>query len=90
MVCAEDALGTAKRLYLIVGGFAGAWYWSSSENDNNNAWNQNFGSGDQNNNNKNNTNAVRAVRDFKQSDLSLTLQSVGLFFSLFSTEGRGL
>jgi len=41
-------------------------YWSSTENDTNNAWNQNFNNGNQNNNNKNNTLAVRAVRGFKQ------------------------
>jgi len=41
--------------------------WSSSQNNANNAWNQNFGSGSQNNNNnKNNTNSVRAVRGFTQ------------------------
>ena len=36
----------------VVGGFANDNYWSSSENDSNNAWNQNF-------NNKNNTLRVR-------------------------------
>jgi hypothetical protein len=41
--------------------------WSSSENNNNNAWNQRFSDGNQNNNNKTNTNSVRAVRDFTQS-----------------------
>jgi len=40
--------------------------WSSSQNNNNNAWNQNFNNGNQNNNNKNNTNSVRAVRGFTQ------------------------
>jgi hypothetical protein len=30
--------------------------WSSSQNNINNAWNQNFNNGNQNNNNKNNTN----------------------------------
>ena len=50
-----------------VGGFASASYWSSTENNNNNAWNQNFNNGNQNNNNKNNTNYVRAIRDFKQT-----------------------
>jgi hypothetical protein len=43
--------------------------WSSSENNNNNAWNQNFSDGNQNNNNKNNTNSVRAVRGFTQDHL---------------------
>jgi hypothetical protein len=51
----------------VVGGFADNNYWSSSENDNNNAWNQNFNNGDQNTNDKNNTLYVRAVRDFKQN-----------------------
>ena len=40
-------------------------YWSSSENDATNAWNQNFNSGNpgnQNNNTKTNSNYVRAVR----------------------------
>lgn len=36
-------------------------YWSSSENNSNNAWNVNFSGGNSNNNNKNNTNRVRAV-----------------------------
>ena len=47
-----------------VSGFAGGNYWSSTENNNNNAWKQNFNNGNQNNNNKNNTNYVRAVRAF--------------------------
>ena len=50
-----------------VGGFASAYYWSSTEYNNNNAWKQNFDNGNHNNNNKNNTNRVRAVRDFKQT-----------------------
>ena len=48
-----------------VGGFASAYYWSYTENNNNNAWKQNFDNGNQNNNNKNNTNYVRAVRAFQ-------------------------
>ena len=52
-----------------VGGFASAYYWSSTEYNNNNAWKQNFDNGNQNNNNKNNTNRVRAVRDFKQASV---------------------
>jgi len=47
-----------------VGGFSTDNYWSSSENDDNNAWNQNFNNGNQNNDNKNNTNYVRPVRGF--------------------------
>jgi len=51
-----------------VGGFASNNYWSSSQNNSNNAWNQNFDNGNQNdNNNKNNTLRVRAVRGFKQT-----------------------
>jgi hypothetical protein len=41
--------------------------WSSSQNNNNNAWIQNFSDGRQNDNNKNNTNRVRAVRGFTQT-----------------------
>ena len=43
--------------------------WSSSQNNNNNAWNQNFGNGNRNNNNKNNENSVRAVRGFTQTQI---------------------
>jgi hypothetical protein len=49
--------------------------WSSSENNNNNAWNQRFSDGNQNNNNKTNTNSVRAVRDFAQSYVQEALES---------------
>lgn len=44
-------------------------YWSSTENNSNNAYKVNFGNGNTNNNNKNNSNCVRAVRDFWQIDL---------------------
>ncbi len=54
-------------LSYVVGGFANDNYWSSTEYDANNAWNQNFNNGNQNNTNKNNTFRVRAVRGFKQS-----------------------
>jgi hypothetical protein len=37
-------------------------YWSSTENDASNAWNQNFNNGNQGNNNKDNSYRVRAVR----------------------------
>ncbi len=58
-----------KTTLEAIAGFAGFsnYYWSSTENDNNNAWKQNFNNGNQNNNNKNNTNRVRAVRGFKQT-----------------------
>ena len=51
---------------IAVGGFVDNNYWSSSEYDANNAWNQNFNNGNQNNNNKNNTNYVRPVRGFQR------------------------
>ena len=44
-----------------LGGFAAENYWSSSETNSNNAWNQNCSTGNQNNN-KDNTNRVRAAR----------------------------
>ena len=52
---------------LGLGGFGGSWYWSSSQNNINNAWNQNFSDGNQNNNNTNNDNSVRAVRALERS-----------------------
>jgi hypothetical protein len=47
-----------------VGNFAQNFYWSSSEDDNGNAWTQYFFNGVQNSNNKNFTDYVRAVRAF--------------------------
>ena len=60
-----------------VGGFASAFYWSSTENNNNNAWKQNF-------NNKNNTNRVRAIRDFKQTIFSENLSASAKALIVFS------
>jgi hypothetical protein len=54
-------------LYLqqtVVGGFASNYYWSSTEGDNYDAWDQYFGNGAQYNTSKYNTNYVRAVRAF--------------------------
>jgi hypothetical protein len=54
-------------LYLqktAVGGFASAYYWSSTENDLNSAWTQNFGNGSQDYDYKDYANRVRAVRAF--------------------------
>ena len=54
-------------LYLqktAVGGFASAYYWSSTEGHNGNAWTQDFGDGFQLNNGKLATHRVRAVRAF--------------------------
>ena len=62
-------LPTREELHLIwlnkdsIGGFAAAYYWSSSEGNNGNAWGQHFYNGNQGGNNKNDTNYVRAVRD---------------------------
>ena len=47
-----------------IGGFSAATYWSSSENDDNYAWNQYFTNGSQTNLNKNFTYSVRPVRAF--------------------------
>jgi uncharacterized protein (TIGR02145 family) len=52
----------------------GNW-WSSTENNTNNAWKQNFNNGNLNNNNKNNNNYVRAVRGFKQNNKRLKFSS---------------
>ena len=49
---------------ITVGGFASAFYWSSSEDGVNNAWGQYFGDGYQLNITKNFTDYVRAVRAF--------------------------
>lgn len=46
----------------IRSNFANDYYWSSSEDDSNYAWNQNFDNGYQNNYSKNVTLPVRAVR----------------------------
>jgi len=62
-------LPTREELHVMwlhrahVGGFAAAYYWSSSEYNINSAWGQNFDNGLQYNNFKNYTYYVRAVRD---------------------------
>ena len=48
-----------------IGGFAAAYYWSSSELNVNYAWFQYFFNGNQNYNGKANPYYVRAVRDLK-------------------------
>lgn len=53
----------------IRGGFASNFYWSSSEDDSNNAWSQNFNYGYQSNYDKYNTLPVRAVRAIKVEGL---------------------
>ena len=47
-----------------VGGFANYSYWSSTEKDSNNAWDQDFNPGNQNSYYKTNPDPVRAVRAF--------------------------
>jgi len=47
-----------------LGGFASFYYWSSTENGNNDAWVQDFNFGVQNLGNKGATGIVRAVRAF--------------------------
>ena len=54
-------LGFHQYTSETYGGFSDDNYWSSSENNANNAWNQNFNNGNQNNNNRNNENRVRPV-----------------------------
>ena len=61
---AKDEL---NKLYLqksAVGGFASAYYWSSTEYDTNHAWNQPFDNGAQTYTNKYATYYVRAIRAF--------------------------
>ena len=56
-----------NKLYLnrvAVGGFASAYYWSSTESSSGNAWLQYFVNGAQYNPNKNATYRVRAIRAF--------------------------
>ena len=56
-----------NKLYInksAIGGFASAFYWSSSENNSTSAWYQNFTSGIQSNVTKNLPPYVRAVRAF--------------------------
>jgi hypothetical protein len=63
-------LPTRNELILLfsqrttVGGFASAYYWSSSEDDINDAWSQNFANGSRYNTSKGNAYLVRAVRAF--------------------------
>jgi hypothetical protein len=69
----EIRAAICESLIKTAGGFnAGNYYWSSTENNTNNAWNQNFSNGTQNNNNKTNTNYVRCVRRLSHRD-ALTL-----------------
>lgn len=60
----KDELNLLYQQQSVVGGFASNFYWSSSESDDYNAWNQHFGTGYQYYFYKNFTLAVRAVRAF--------------------------
>jgi hypothetical protein len=51
-------------LFIMLGGFSSGYYWSSTENDNNNAWKQNFNNGSQHNYDTDDSDDVRAVRAF--------------------------
>jgi len=56
-----------NQLYLnnvAIGGFTLSYYWSSSEYSVNNAWRQNFGSGNNDNENKDYGISVRCIRSF--------------------------
>ena len=61
-------LPTREELHLMwvnkdsIGGFAVAYYWSSSEGSNYDAWTQDFNDGYQGNDDKYNSYYVRAVR----------------------------
>ena len=65
-------LPTKEELHLMwlnrdnIGGFAAAYYWSSSEFGNNSAWFQDFLFGYQSTSHKVNPGYVRAVRDVKR------------------------
>jgi hypothetical protein len=59
-----DELNVLYSNRIAVAGFAKAYYWTSTETNNSNAWNQNFGTGAQLNTNKNGSYCVRAIRAF--------------------------
>jgi len=60
----QNELNELYKNKVVVGGFAGAWYWGSSENVYGHAWDQDFGSGDQYDYDKYYPGTVRAVRAF--------------------------
>jgi hypothetical protein len=62
----QDELNQLYTQRAVVGGFAAGDYWSSSQDDANNAWVQHFGDGDQDNDDKSDslTIDVRPVRAF--------------------------
>ncbi|MBK6346529.1 MAG: DUF1566 domain-containing protein [Bacteroidales bacterium] len=60
----KDELNMLYINRIAIGGFAGTYYWSSTEYDNDTAWIQFFGNGFQVNGGKNFTAYVCAVRAF--------------------------
>jgi Protein of unknown function (DUF1566) len=61
----KDELNQMYLQKTVIGGFAGSFYWSSSESSADNAWLQNFGTGTQSAVSKSSgTTKVRAVRAF--------------------------
>jgi hypothetical protein len=60
----KDELNQMYLQRVVIGGFASAGYWSSSEGDADVAWFQNFGNGYQAGYSKNFGHRVRAVRAF--------------------------
>ena len=60
----KDELNLLYLQKLVVGGFANANYWSSTEDNNNLAWLQDFGYGTQYSTSKHDAFRVRAVRAF--------------------------
>lgn len=65
------ATGRARRLVSnrLVRASSATNHWSSTENNQNNAWNVNFNNGNTNNNNKYNSNVVRAVAALTDEDI---------------------
>jgi hypothetical protein len=60
----KDELNQMYLQRVVIGGFASAYYWSSSEADADFAWKQSFAIDNQNDSNKGNGGWVRAVRAF--------------------------
>lgn len=61
----KDELNIMYQQKDHIGGFAYAWYWSSSEKSTLYAWKQNFNYGTQDTNYKDYNNRVRFVRDIR-------------------------
>lgn len=80
------AVHTAQRRVSAQSNFGSSNYWSSSESNSTNAWNQNWNSsnpGNQNNNNKTNGRVVRAVRRKKAMENSQCDVTVSELFEAY-------